>query len=184
MPARRGVFVRPLLAVPRATTRAACADLGLVPHDDPSNADPAYARARVRAALGVLGDALGPGLPAALARTAALLAEDAEALDGYAAGLADRARRADGYACTELAAAPDAVRRRALRLAARDAGAPAGALGSRHVLALDALVVRWRGQGPVHLPGGVVAGRRYGTLWFSPPPDDPPQGDQPNGNQE
>jgi tRNA(Ile)-lysidine synthase len=167
MPVRRGAFVRPLLDVPRATTRAACAALGLVPHEDPSNTDPAYARARLRAALDLLDEALGPGLPAALARTAALLSEDAAALEGYADALVERARCPGGYACAELAAAPDAVRRRALLLAARLAGSPAGALGSRHVLALDALVVRWRGQGPVHLPGRVVAGRRYGTLWFA-----------------
>ena len=53
--------------------------------DDPANADPRYTRARVRSALAVLEDALGPGLPAALARTAALLAEDAAALELAAA---------------------------------------------------------------------------------------------------
>jgi tRNA(Ile)-lysidine synthase len=205
MPARRGVFARPFLAVPRAVTRAACAGLGLTPHEDPSNHDPGYARARVRAAMEVLEAALGPGLVPALARTAGLLAEDAAALEGSALELAERARRPGGYACEELAraadavrrcggyaceelaraadavrrcggyacetlaAAPDAVRRRALLAAAREAGSPAGALGSRHVLALDALVVRWRGQGAVHLPGGVVAGRRCGTLWFAAP---------------
>ncbi len=169
MPARRGVFARPFLAVPRAVTRAACAALGLTPHEDPSNHDPGYARARVRAAMEVLEAALGPGLVPALARTAGLLAEDAAALEESALELAERARRPGGYACETLAAASDAVRRRALLAAAREAGSPAGALGSRHALALDTLVVRWRGQGAVHLPGGVVAGRRCGTLWFAAP---------------
>src|SRR4051812_38151905 len=62
MPARTGRYVRPLLDLPRATTRTACADLGLDPHDDPANADPTYTRVRVRNALAVLADALGPGL--------------------------------------------------------------------------------------------------------------------------
>ena len=186
MPARRGLLLRPLLDVPRVTTRGACAALGLVPHDDPANADPAYARVRARAALGVLEDALGPGLAPALARSATLLALDAAALDGYAAGLVERARRPGGYACSELASAPDAVRRRALLAAARAAGAPAGALGSRHVLALDALVVAWSGQGDVHLPGGVLAGRRYGTLWFAdrPGPGSNQQSNQRSNQQE
>ena len=35
MPARRGVFARPFLAVPRAVTRAACAALGLTPARGP-----------------------------------------------------------------------------------------------------------------------------------------------------
>jgi hypothetical protein len=30
------------------------------------------------------------------------------------------------------------------------------------------LVVGWNGQGPVNLPGGVAAGRRYGRLHFAP----------------
>jgi tRNA(Ile)-lysidine synthase len=86
MPARRGRFRRPLLGVARATLREACAAQGLEPWDDPHNADPAYARARVRhQALPALEAALGPGVAAALARTAAQLSEDCDALDALAA---------------------------------------------------------------------------------------------------
>ena len=86
MPARRGRFRRPLLGVARATLREACAALSLEPWDDPHNADPAYARARVRhQALPVLEEALGPGVAAALARSAAQLSEDCDALDAIAA---------------------------------------------------------------------------------------------------
>src|SRR5450631_374064 len=48
MAARRGRYLRPLLAVRRAQTRAACAALRLEPWEDPHNRDPGYARARVR----------------------------------------------------------------------------------------------------------------------------------------
>jgi tRNA(Ile)-lysidine synthase len=174
MPARRGRLRRPLLELPRDTTREACAALGLSPHEDPANFDPAYARVRVRQAMALLDEALGPGLPAALARTAAQLAQDADALDGYAEELVRRARVEGGYDVFALAAAPDAVRRRALLAAARIAGSPAGTLGSRHALALDALVAgRRRGavHGPVHLPGGVVATCACGTLSLAPPGD-------------
>ncbi len=178
MPVRRGPYRRPLLGLSRAVTHEACAALGLEPVVDPSNADPRYARARVRAALEVLQDALGPGLVAALARSADQLREDADALDAAAAALLNAASSGGGLDCARLGAAPDAVRRRALLAAARAAGASAGALSRRHALALDALVVRWRGQGPVHLPGRVVAERRCGTLCFAPrgsgrPIDDP-----------
>ena len=91
-------FLRPLLDVCRATTpRKACAALGLPAWEDPHNTDPAYARSRVRAtALPALVEALGPGVVANLARTARLVAADAEALDALAeAALAD-ARTADG----------------------------------------------------------------------------------------
>jgi len=177
MPARRGRLVRPLLGLPRATTRAACADLGLEPHDDPANADPAYTRVRVRVVLAELAGALGPGLPAALARTAEQLALDAEALEAYAEELLGRARTPAGYEVAVLAAAPDAVRRRALLAAARAAGSPGGALGSRHVLALDGLVVGHPGRGGVHLPGGLVAVRRCGTLSLAAPGDPSPDHD-------
>ena len=41
-------LVRPLLDVPKADLVALCAEAGLAPVDDPSNRDPAYARARLR----------------------------------------------------------------------------------------------------------------------------------------
>jgi tRNA(Ile)-lysidine synthase len=182
MPGRRGAYRRPLLGLPRAVTHDACAALGLDPVLDPSNADPRYTRARVRSALAVLEGTLGPGLAAALARSAEQLREDADALDAVAAALLAAAGRPVGLSCEVLSAAPVAVRRRALLEAARSAGSAAGSLSRRHALALDALVVRWRGQGPVHLPGGVVAGRACGTLWFAPRgtgrPDMPSSGEQ------
>jgi tRNA(Ile)-lysidine synthase len=86
MPARRGRFRRPLLGLARATLREACAAQGLEPWDDPHNADPAYARARVRhQAMPALEEALGPGVAAALARSAAQLSADCDALDALAA---------------------------------------------------------------------------------------------------
>lgn len=99
------VLQRPLLAaepgVTRATTVAACAELGLAPWSDPHNADPTYARVRVRErALPALARELGPGVTAGLARSADLAREDAEALDAWAesavaelAGLAELAAR-------------------------------------------------------------------------------------------
>lgn len=169
MPRRRGLLRRPFLDQPRTATRRACEVLGLTAWDDPSNGDPAYARSRVRAALTALDAALGPGLVEALARTADLLREDADALDLAAAALLQDARDGgSGLDVAVLAAAPDAVRRRALLQAVRAAGAPAGALGRRHVLAVDALCTAWRGQGPAHLPGGVVARRECGRLLLAP----------------
>uniref|UniRef100_UPI0018E96655 ATP-binding protein n=1 Tax=Kineosporia sp. A_224 TaxID=1962180 RepID=UPI0018E96655 len=172
------LLVRPFLGLRRERTEEVCRQAGLEPWTDPANADPAYTRARVRAATALLSDLLGPGLPEALARTADLLREDADALDAAALDLlaAALATAADGAAQTALqtgplaldvavlAAAPDAVRRRALLVAARRAGSPPGALGRRHVLALDALVVAWRGQGEAHLPGHVTGRRVCGRL--------------------
>jgi tRNA(Ile)-lysidine synthase len=96
MPAQRGRFRRPLLGVARATLREACLAQGLEPWDDPHNADPAYARARVRhQAMPALEEALGPGVAAALARSAAQLSADCDALDAIAAAEAWRIQPAD-----------------------------------------------------------------------------------------
>jgi tRNA(Ile)-lysidine synthase len=157
MPAVRGCYRRPLLGLGRATVRAACGEASLVAVQDPHNADPAFARVRVRhGVLPVLDAALGPGLPAALARTAALLREDADALDALAPDLADEP------SCADLLALLPALRTRALkRWAERRCGA---AVTSAHVVALRALVEHWRGQGGVALPGGVRAERVDGRL--------------------
>ncbi|GAA3118244.1 hypothetical protein GCM10020001_042770 [Nonomuraea salmonea] len=79
------IYRRPLLGIPRATTVAACGALGLRPWDDPHNEDPRFTRVRVRRrVLPVLEAELGPGVAEALARTAAMAREDADALDEWA----------------------------------------------------------------------------------------------------
>jgi tRNA(Ile)-lysidine synthase len=169
MPAARGPYRRPLLGVGRATLRGACEALGLRPWDDPQNADPAFARARVRhQALPALEAALGPGVAEALARSAVQFRADAELLDDLAAARAEQVRGADGaWDAGPLAGLPDAIRTRVLRQAAIAAGCPPGALTAGHVAALDALVSSWHGQRWADLPGGVRGVRQRGKLLFT-----------------
>jgi tRNA(Ile)-lysidine synthase len=165
MPARRGIFVRPLLDVARADTRKACAAQGLVPWEDPHNVDPAYARSRVRgAALPALVEALGPAVVANLARTAAQVAADNSALDALARDALLSAYASDGLDISVLSGMVGAVRTRVLHAWARELGASGSALSHRHVEALDALITDWRGQGPTHLPGGIRVARVRGRL--------------------
>jgi tRNA(Ile)-lysidine synthase len=185
MPPRRDLagvpLLRPLLEVSREETRKACAALGLTPWEDPHNTDPSYARARVRAdVLPALVRALGPGVLDNLARTARLVAADTAALDALAAaaltgaagepadggpaGGAGARAAGGGLSVAALAGLAPAVRTRVLHAWARELGALPAALSHRHVAALDALVTAWRGQGPVHLPGGVLVARRAGRL--------------------
>ncbi|MEV0901212.1 tRNA lysidine(34) synthetase TilS [Actinoplanes sp. NPDC049802] len=165
MPGRRGVFRRPLLDVARAQTRKACAALGLAPWEDPHNTDPAYARSRVRSSvLPVLIDTLGPGVLGNLARTASLMAADNEALDELASGSLAEARSEAGLSVTALRGMPAAIRGRVLHRWARELGAPGGALAYGHVVALDALVTDWHGQGVVHLPAGIGVARHMDDL--------------------
>ncbi len=161
MPRRRGLLIRPLLGVRRSTTVAACAAWGLEPWLDPHNSDPRFTRSRVRSdVLPLLEDVLGPGVAEALARTATLLRADADALDAWAATVRDPS---DVNVLGEL---PAAIRRRVIRRAAIAAGASASALTASHVKAIEALVVDWKGQGPVTLPGGLEASRACDRLSF------------------
>jgi len=167
MPAVRGIFRRPLLDVPRAVVRQACADEGLEPWEDPANTDPRFTRSRVRHdVLPSLESSLGPGVAAALARTARAARDDADALDEIASA-------ADPFVDHQalIAVLEDAVpalRRRWLRSAALAVGCSASALNAGHVDAMDAVIMHWRGQGPVHLPGGATARRTCGRLVLAP----------------
>ncbi len=172
MAARRGPYRRPLLGVRRATTSAACAELGLEPWQDPHNRDFRFARARVRhQALPALEAALGPGVAEALVRTASQLRADAECLEDLAFAESAKIR---GYGSDPagldvgwLRELPAAIRTRVLRDAAIMAGCPRGALTAGHVEAIDALVTGWRGQRWADLPGGVRARRQAGKVWFT-----------------
>lgn len=162
------LVVRPLLAVPRAVTAQACADLGLTPWQDPHNRDERYARVRARRALRQLEESLGPGVDAALARTAELLRDDAEVLEDLAVAAYERLGDPP-WPPAVLAELAPAVRRRLWRLAALAAGSPAGSLTDTHLRAADTLVRDWHGQGPVHLPGGVRAQRSARGVWLERP---------------
>jgi tRNA(Ile)-lysidine synthase len=166
-----GRLRRPFLDLSRAVTVAACAAQDLTPWQDPHNDDTAYTRVRVRhEVLPVLEDALGPGVAAALARTAGLLRADADALDALAADLSQTALRRDGeWVECDVAALenePQALRTRVLRLAALAAGSRATDLTAAHVAAVEALITEWRGQRWIDLPQGVRAVRRTGVIRF------------------
>ncbi|WPF65867.1 MULTISPECIES: tRNA lysidine(34) synthetase TilS [unclassified Corynebacterium] len=151
-----GGLHRPLLGVRRADTQGACAELGLEPWHDPQNRDTAFRRVALRRrVIPGLADALGVGdLSPALAQAADRAAEDAAALEEWA-------RRAETRSAAELAALPRAVRSRVLARMVHDAG---GKVTGASMRALDALVMNWRGQGPVAVGAGLAVTRADGKL--------------------
>ncbi|MEV6110858.1 tRNA lysidine(34) synthetase TilS [Streptomyces sp. NPDC051940] len=163
---RGGRYRRPFLEIDRQVARKACMVQSLPVWDDPHNVDPAYTRSRVRhEALPILEKALGKGVVEALARTAQLSRDDADALDAWAAGADPTVRDADGrLEVAKLYALPAAVRRRILRSSLLAAGSPAGSLFARHIEEVDRLITGWRGQGAINLPGRVEARRQDGRL--------------------
>jgi tRNA(Ile)-lysidine synthase len=145
---------RPLLGVRRSSTEAACRAAGLQPWQDPHNFDPAFTRVRLRReVVPLLDDVLGGGVPAALARTAVLMAQDLDALDEIAAGVAVTARGANGsLSIRELRTHPPAIRHRVLRSWAAAGGA--GALGFDHLSRMAAVVADRAGPAQIRVPGG------------------------------
>jgi tRNA(Ile)-lysidine synthase len=159
-------FRRPLLEVTRAQTEAACSAEGIEAWEDPHNLDPRFTRARVRhRVLPVLEEELGPGVAAALARTADSLQADLAALDQAADECLATVSTGDGLMVTELALRPVAVRTRVLRLAALAAGSPASELFRVHVLAMDDLLSGADNRS-VDLPGHLRCRRRGDFLVF------------------
>jgi tRNA(Ile)-lysidine synthase len=89
-----------------------------------------------------------------------------DALDRLAAAELDGLLVEGGLPAAALAGLPDALRRRVLRGWLVAAGVRG--LQAVHLHAVDALLTRWRGQGPVALPGGASVVRASGRLVLRP----------------
>ncbi len=150
MEAVRDGIVRPLLAagVTRDETAAWCRARGLAWREDVSNADAAYARARVRETLVPALRAVDPRAEQTLLHTARLLREEGDALDAL---VADTLAEGGGaIALHRLATLPTALGRLVLRRLAEDA---TGALAPRAATRLaDVLAL---GQGALDVGDGV-----------------------------
>ena len=159
---------RPLLAVRRAVTHAACEELGLTPWHDPHNADRRFTRTRLRTeVLPLLEEVLGGGVAEALARTATALREDTDTLDDLAGRALAEIGTGAGLDTARLAALPEAVRRRVIRGWLIAGGA--SNLTDKQIRGVDTLVTAWRGQGGVAVGSPLrsqrlIAGRRNGML--------------------
>ncbi|MCA1570227.1 MAG: tRNA lysidine(34) synthetase TilS [Chloroflexi bacterium] len=151
MPARRGRIVRPLLTQRRSDLRALLDEGGIAYRLDPSNADPAYLRNRVRSELLPMLEALRAGAVDRIGQFARLAADDDQLLDELAAAELARRMMADGG--IDWHDPPGvALARRVLRLAIGDP-APSAA----RVEALREAAAGERGGVRIELGGGRVA---------------------------
>jgi tRNA(Ile)-lysidine synthase len=173
---RRGVIVRPLLNLDRGRVRVLATEAELPFRDDPTNADPLYARNRIRnEVLPVLRE-LSPAAEQVIAATQAELAEESEALEE----LASEALRSAGaevgvvIGAEALAGLPPALRRLVLRaLAERVAGEPVP-LGRERAAAIWRLAQEPEG-GAIELGGGVEAQVEQGHIRFRTGPAAEPE---------
>ncbi len=145
---RAGDLIRPLLGLRRAATESYCAARHLIPRDDATNRDPRFLRNRVRhEALPVL-SSLQPDIATILARTADVLAADAQFLRDAAErawqGLApDVAADRVTLARADLRRLPMALRSRVLRRAIGLVGLahPNAQLDANSITRLDRVIM-------------------------------------------
>lgn len=167
MASRVDRYRRPLLSITRAQTEAACEEAGIKFWQDPHNQSMEFTRVRVReVVLPTMEKEIGPGISDALARSAKLLRDDADALDCLSDEIFSKLEPAS-LEISKLESQPRAIRTRILRKAIYLAGAPQGSLSAEHIEPVEALITAWKGQGPISLPGGVTVARISGRLSLS-----------------
>ena len=165
---RRGAVVRPLLRLDREQVRRLVSEVGLPFRDDPTNAEPLYARNRIRnEVLPVLRE-IGPGAEATIAETQAELAEEGEALERAAEDVLAHsgADAAGAIGRDALASLHPAIRRLVLRRLAERAAGAAVALGRSRADQIWRLLSEPEG-GVVELGGGVEARIEGGHVRFT-----------------
>ena len=161
---RDGSLVRPLLSFTREQTTAYCEERGLLWRDDPTNAERAYARNRVRHDLVTALAAVHPAAVQNVLRTAELLRDEAEVLDDLVRAEIDGSNGSPRgtIELARLAALPPALRRLVVQqLADRAAGRPVPG-AARHADEVAAL--RRTGTAMLDLGGGVRAIVERGVL--------------------
>jgi tRNA(Ile)-lysidine synthase len=156
IPPVRDIYVRPLLAISRATVDDYVAARGLPAWVDPMNNDAAFTRVRLREQVLPLLRAENPSLDDALLRLASSAAEWRDAIDTLAEPFATFP-----IDCEVLETQPPAIRKRAVALALERVQ-----LGyeTAHLDAIDELVMApTAGERSIDIPGARVV-RSYETL--------------------
>ena len=158
MRAQQSDIIRPLLTLPKSLLEEYCSAEGIAVCYDSTNADTAYTRNRVRLELvPYLERSFNPAVVPTLARTAALLAQDAECLEQMADAvyrqLARRQEAAVSLPVMQLTALHSAVRLRVLRRAYFELGGEE--LSFERSQAIDSLLIRRSGGKFIQLPQGI-----------------------------
>ena len=162
IPPKRESFIRPMLAVSRTEIEAYLEQNGLSHVTDSTNFLPDARRNRLRQSVIPLLKAENPSLCETAFRMCRLLEADEAQLFAQAEVVLQQARLADGVQCSILAAYPQAVRTRAVKLLLSEIRAPK--LSARHIDAVDRLLFSACPSACISLPGGYTARREYDRL--------------------
>ncbi len=158
-----GRLARPLLGTTRAEATAYCEQRRLAWRDDASNADPSFARNRIRLGLLPQLEAVHPAAAANVLRTASLLRDEAELLDALVDAELGRGETGrNTIALDRLGQLAPALRRLVVqRLADAAAGRPVAGAANR---AEEVAALRRTGVAMLDLGAGVRAVAERGVL--------------------
>jgi len=155
MKAQRGALVRPMLCVSRAEIEAFLEEEGIAFCTDATNFIPEGTRNRVRLnVIPYIEENINPAFTQTLCSTAELLRRDEEYLSSLARAALEAAAREGGYDRREIAALPQPLKTRAIRLALADIGVKAD-VERAHVEKAAALLEARTGAS-LDLPGARV----------------------------
>lgn len=159
IPPVRGRVVRPLIEIRRAEILAYLSLLEQPYRTDQTNLTPKYARNRVRLEVLPILEELYPGAAGNMARSAALLREDLEALEGPAVSAVLRCGHEVFVPLDRLGSLHSALQRLAVRHAYSELLPGAPPLDSAQVEAVLELSRRIEGPRRLDLPGGATVAR-------------------------
>ena len=148
-------LLRPFLSLTKEVLRKSITDQGIEFWEDPHNTDQKFTRVRAREILAALDVELGPGLPAALARTAEIAAEAENFLGATAKELIDRAMVSETqFQVQVFASSHIAVAHKAIQLICSQIGARG--LTRVQVVEVMSLVTNFHGQKKLTFSGITV----------------------------
>ncbi len=169
MPPVRGRYIRPLLETEPGKIRTWLRNNDLAWVEDETNQDSSYRRNFIRhEVLPLLEQNVNPQAVRHMVSAASLLQEDMAVLEQLAEQLLREARADDGLSISKLEAAPEALRRRALRRFLESLGLDSD-LSGVHYQQLEKLCGDPSGH-RIDLPHGIRLERSYDTLriWRKP----------------
>ena len=173
IPPVRHEIIRPFIGSTRHQIESYLYELRQPYVNDSSNDSADYTRNRIRREVVPVLREINPRAVEAAGRTAALLRQDEEYLKSRAEALRKTLTVPvpGGYllGCADIVDAPEALRGRILRGALREAGMPMGECTAGMIRQITALAQGKNPSASLHLPGKLVAERRYERLFLGAP---------------
>ena len=167
IPEVRGSYARPFLnGLTREETQNVCKENNFTYWNDPHNNLTKYRRVAVRKLLQNVEKETGQSIIEPLVRTAKISAEDANALDFFAATVYASAENTS-WLIETFKNSPVAIRKRIYRKKLLSIGAPSESITYELLERVEELVGNWQGQGEIAFANGYQVSRKSNSLVFA-----------------